>query len=124
MAENLAHIVVVDDEEELANILTESFELENFKVSEFHSAEDALSQIFNLDFDVIISDAHMPGMNGMDFLKEVKAKREKPFFFFLCTGDLEITETQLIEAGGTALISKPYNLFDLIEIVQEHLEKK
>ncbi|MCR9203524.1 MAG: response regulator [Halobacteriovoraceae bacterium] len=124
MSDTLGHIVVVDDEEELANILSESFELENFKVTEFHSAEDALSQIFNIDFDVIISDAHMPGMNGMDFLREVKSKKTEPFFFFLCTGDLEITETALMEAGGTALIPKPYNLFDLIEIVTEHLQKK
>jgi len=123
VSDSKGHIVVVDDEVDLANILTETFEMEQYKVSEYHCAEDALKDIDSLgEVQVIISDAHMPGMGGMDFLKSLKEKNLKPFHFFLCTGDMEITEEELIAAGGTKLISKPYNLFDLIDVVKDILE--
>lgn len=125
MTSYLGHILVVDDEVDLANILTEAFELENFQVTECHSADDALKNIEFINPDIVISDAHMPGMNGMDFLRELRSRVDedkiKPFFFYLCTGDMEITEEELIEAGGTGLISKPYDLFDLLEIIKEKL---
>ena len=56
MADCKGHIVVVDDEVDLANILTETFEMEDYKVSEYHSAEEALKDIEHLDFQVIISE--------------------------------------------------------------------
>lgn len=121
MSDTQKHIVVVDDEKDLAGILKESFEMEGYRVYEFHSAEEALEKIEAIPFDAILSDAHMPGMNGMDFLKELKERLPKDFLFFLCTGDLEITEKQLKDAGGAALISKPYNLFDVIDFVAKFL---
>lgn len=123
MTQSLGHVVIVDDEEELAEILMESFELENYTVTVFHSAEAALAEIDSLTFDSIVSDAHMGGMSGMDFLKELKKRDLGSYSFFLCTGDLEITESELKEAGGTALISKPYNLFELIEVVANSIKE-
>jgi CheY-like chemotaxis protein len=117
---NECHIIIVDDEPDLAEILAESLELEDFKVSRFLSAEEALKALKGHDdFHVVISDAHMPGMNGLDFLVTLKKDFRHQFLFYLCTGDLEVTEEDLKNRGGSALICKPYNLFDLVDTIKE-----
>ena len=118
------HVIVVDDQEDLANILTEALEMEGFKVSEFHSAVDALEKIDGIDFDVIISDAHMPGMGGLEFFQRVKEKFKKPHLFYLCTGDMDITSSDFEAQGGTKVISKPYNIFDLCDELSERAKKE
>lgn len=115
------HIVVVDDEVDLAEILTESLELEDFKVSRFHSAEEALKRLKGEHFDVVISDSHMPGMNGLTLLENLKKQSDHDFLFYLCTGDMEVTENEIIEKGGAGLFCKPYNLFDLVQILKNQL---
>lgn len=120
MNPNDCQVIVVDDEVDLAEILAESLELEDFKVSRYLNAEDALSDLKGRnDFHVVISDAHMPGMNGLELLDVLKKDFSHNFLFYLCTGDLEVTEGDLKERGGTGLISKPYNLFDLVDQVIE-----
>ncbi len=120
MNPNECQIIVVDDEPDLAEILAESLELEDFKVSRFLSAEEALKALKGHDdFHVVISDAHMPGMNGLEFLDVLKKDFKHNFLFYLCTGDLEVTENDLKERGGSALVKKPYNLFDLVDSVKE-----
>lgn len=121
MTPSECHIVVVDDEVDLAEILSESLELEDFKVSRFHSAEEALKRLKGEQFDVVISDSHMPGMNGMDFFEELKKQTPDNFHFYLCTGDMEVSEKDIIEKGGTGLFSKPYNLFDLVDALKSQL---
>lgn len=121
LAPSNCHVIVVDDEVDLANILAESLEMEDFKVSEYHCAEDALNGIETDDFNVVISDAHMPGMSGLELLKNLKERFSHPFLFFLCTGDMEISESKLKELGGTSLMTKPYNLFDLVDIIKDQI---
>lgn len=121
LSPNECHVVVVDDEVDLANILCESLEMEDFKVSEFHSAEEALNNLGTDNFSVVISDAHMPGKSGLELLKILKETYSHPFLFYLCTGDMEISESHLKELGGTCLITKPYNLFDLIDVIKDRI---
>lgn len=115
------HIVVVDDEEDLAEILSESLELEDFRVSSFHSAEEALKRLKGEEFHVVISDSHMPGMNGLEMFEELKKQSPQKFLFYLCTGDMEVSKKDIIERGGAGLFSKPYNLFDLVDALKSQL---
>ncbi len=120
MNPNECQIIIVDDEPDLAEILAESLELEDFKVLCFLSAEEALKALKgHNDFHVVISDAHMPGMNGLEFLDILKKDFQHDFLFYLCTGDLEVSESDLKERGGSGLVSKPYNLFDLVDTLKE-----
>lgn len=123
MNPNDCQIIVVDDEPDLAEILSESLELEDFKVSRFLNAEEALKVLKGRnDFHVVISDAHMPGMSGLELLDTLRKDFNHEFLFYLCTGDMEVTEEDLISRGGNGLISKPYNLFDLVDKVKEDID--
>lgn len=116
-------ILIVDDEPDLAEIAAETFEMEDFDVTFKLSGEDAYKFFLEQEkVDVIISDAHMPGMKGMELLEQVKNSDRPDPLFYLCTGDVELVESNLIAKGGKGLISKPYSLFDLVERVAKDLK--
>ena len=119
MSEKQIHILVVDDEIELSNVLGEALELEDFKVTIFNSAVEALEKVLDIDFEVVISDHNMPEMNGDEFFLKLKEKMDRPFFFYLSTGDMDIDEGEMQEMGVTKLVMKPYNIFELCDEIKE-----
>lgn len=116
-------VLIVDDEEDLAEICAESFELEDYQVAFRLSGEEALD-FFNehAHVHVVVSDSHMPGMKGMELFEAIK-KSDKPMpLFYLCTGDIELSEEELRAKGITGLVNKPFSLDDLIARVAKDLE--
>jgi len=112
------HIVVVDDEPEIVSLVSETLEMDDFIVTSFTCPMQALNSLGDLEFNVIISDAHMPGMTGMEFLAKTKESIERPFFFFLCTGDMSIDTEKFESLGGTKIISKPFSIIELGETIR------
>ena len=122
MQPNEVKVLVVDDEVDLAQLVSESFELEDFQVDVAYAGDKALELCQNDVYNVILSDAHMPGMTGMEFFSKVKELYAgKPFLFYLCTGDADFTSEEFQALGGTEVISKPYDLFSLIDQIKEKL---
>lgn len=112
------HVVVVDDEPEIVSLVSETLEMDDFVVTSFTCPMQALNSLGDLEFNVIISDAHMPGMTGMEFLAKTKESIERPFFFFLCTGDMSIDTEKFESLGGTKIIPKPFSIIELGEIIR------
>lgn len=122
MDKSLIHILIVDDEEDLTEISADTFESEGFKVSSFFTGDDALT-FFNSGekIDVIISDSHMPGISGIELLENIVASEIKTPLFYLCTGDIEVQENDIIEKGAKGLVVKPYDLDALVERVSKDM---
>ncbi len=119
LSDSKTHVLVVDDESELAEILCEALEMDGFKVTSFENSVMALAKASDLDFDVVISDHHMPGMSGEEFFHRLKSEIERPFLFYLCTGDMGIDSSEFEKAGGTKVVTKPYNIFELSSEIKE-----
>jgi DNA-binding response OmpR family regulator len=107
-------ILIVDDEQELLEMYQDFLELEGFTVF------SALSAILgneilkaNPQIQVIISDSHMPGMSGLEFLKLVSMLPSKPLFY-LATGDIDQSKESIVQLGGTGLIAKPFDINEVI----------
>ncbi|HMG27939.1 MAG TPA: response regulator, partial [Acidimicrobiia bacterium] len=64
-----ASILVVDDEPAIQDILTWSLTAEGYNVATASSGEEALTRFKEQDFDVIVTDLVMPGLNGLDLLE-------------------------------------------------------
>lgn len=109
-ATEVIHVLHVDDKPSLTEIVSEFLEDIHDKiiVASETSAGDALDRLFNSDeeYDCIVSDYEMPGMNGQDFLEAVREKRPNlPFILFTGKGSEEIA-SQAISSGVTDYLRK------------------
>jgi len=115
-------VLIVDDDIDLAELLVESFELEDFYVDKVLCAEEALERCKSNHYDVIISDQNMKEMNGLQLLEKLNVSLKKKFLFYLSTGDIVIDKEDFKGMGGTDIIAKPYDLFDFIERIGQDLK--
>ena len=75
-----AHILIVDDDEAIRELLKEFFQGLGYKITTAANGSEALTMISQHNFDCIISDHVMPDMNGLELLEQlVKQERRSPF---------------------------------------------
>ena len=74
MNDFIAHILVVDDDEEIRSLIKQYLNENNFLVTTSDSAEDAEEKILIIKFDLIVLDVMMTGKNGLEFIKQNKLK--------------------------------------------------
>ena len=72
------HILVIDDDERLRNLLKQFLEKNGFRVSDVENANAAKEIMKSLIFDLLVIDIMMPGQNGLDLLKEIRLKNNVP----------------------------------------------
>lgn len=111
-------ILIVDDEEDLREILSEDFSLQGATVFTAKNGRDAFDIAVRELPHVILSDVRMPGGDGVELLKRVReVYGVAPPHVFLLTGfsDLKAEEAALL--GGQGLVSKPFSLKQLRERV-------
>lgn len=109
--QNLLTLLVVDDETAIQKILTHYFK-DTFTVVSCNNGREALAWMYKGNFpDVIVADVNMPELNGMDFLKEVKASAlyDAVPLLFLSGNDSSDTRIACLEAGADDFIIKPFN---------------
>ncbi len=114
-------ILIVDDEEDLLDLVAESFESEGFCVDKVLSGEEALELCKKTNYDAVLSDHHMPGMGGLELFEKLQSIYEKRCHFYLCTGDFSVDGDDFKARGGCDVISKPYDLFELIARIENNL---
>ena len=88
MSEEKKHILIIDDEEGIRELLKEYLESENFFVSTAKDAEDAKNKIQLLEFDLLIVDIMMPGQSGLELTKEIRKDKDTPIIFLTAMGEL------------------------------------
>lgn len=117
------NILLVDDEVNILKSLSRL--LKNYQVTALTSAEDALLVAQQLEFDVVISDYKMPGMNGVTFLTKFM-KLQPDCIRMILTGyaDLESAQLAINDAEVFRFINKPWNNFEIINAVTKGLEHK
>ena len=119
-------IAIVDDEEMVLTSLRSFLLLEtDYEVETFSSPQTAVAALRDKPVDLVISDYLMPGMNGIEFLLEVK--RLHPFATrILLTGyaDKENAIKAINEVGLYQYVEKPWNNDDLKITIQNGLERR
>ena len=89
MENNKIHILVVDDDNRIRNLLKEYLNDNNYIVSTSENAENAKIKLGHLKFDLIVLDVMMPGQNGYDFTNEIKKKLKVPIILLTAKGEVE-----------------------------------
>jgi CheY-like chemotaxis protein len=108
-------ILVVDDEENLNWSIVTSLRKERYLVEGARSAEEAIRLLWTQDFDVIISDIKMPGMDGFDLLSWVRVHRPGLRILMITAFGSITVRTQALQQGAVAYLEKPFDLRALKE---------
>ena len=108
-----ASILLVDDEKDFIEVLSQRFEVQGFHVEAVYSGQDALELLAHKSYDAIVLDLSMPGMDGMETLKEIK-KRRPNMQIIILTGHATLeTGIEAMKLGASDFIEKPVD-FDLL----------
>ena len=78
----ISHILVVDDDDGIRELVKQYLDQNNYLVSTANSAEDALEKVKIIKFDLIVLDIMMPGKSGLEFTSENKKKIDNGFIIF------------------------------------------
>ncbi len=109
----MKHIFVVDDEKNIRNLIEKYFEKEGFKVSVYENGENLLENLEAIKPDLLVLDIMMPGTDGLELCKKIRAKSEMPIIF-VSAKDEEIDKILGIEIGGDDYLTKPFSPKELV----------
>jgi CheY-like chemotaxis protein len=117
------HILVVDDEPGIAALLVEVLEHYGYRVQTAGDGAEALRLLEGHSYDLILSDTQMPGLNGIEFYRELE--RRHPALagrMVFITGDLLNAEKRrFLESTGAPCLAKPFDLADVQRVVRRRL---
>lgn len=113
-------ILIVDDETEIAAILSQRLELKGFRTKTAQSGNEAYEILRGEVFDLIISDIRMPNGDGVSLLKRLRADGNRTPLLFV-TGFADIEKEEAIRLGASDLLAKPMTGADLFEAVRKIL---
>src|ERR1700723_3849276 len=108
----MIHILVVDDERSICELLEITFRKEGHRVEVAHSVEAAKRKLESQIFDIIISDVRMPGATGVDLLKFTKEISPNSFFLLITGVPTVETAIAAINSGADRYVIKDHELVD------------
>ena len=118
----VAHILVVDDDEGIRNLVKKYLNENNYLVTTANSAEDAFEKIQIIKFDIIILDIMMPGKSGLEFIKENQKKLDTPVILLTAKGEAD-ERVEGLEVGADDYLPKPFEPKELRLRIQNIIRK-
>ena len=119
-----ASVLLVDDEDQFLDALSQRLETRGLKVDTVTSGEEALKQVEDQNFDAIIVDRAMPGIDGIETLKRIKEKRPDLEIIIL-TGHATVKSgIDAMKLGAEDFLEKPVDLNELLAKIGEAKNKR
>ena len=116
-------LLLIDDDESLCELLEEYLTGEGFVVESVHTGPDGIARATSDEWDAIILDVMLPGMNGFDVLKRIQARTKTPVLMLTARG--EDTDTVLgLELGADDYVAKPCSPRVLVARLRNLLRRK
>jgi putative nucleotidyltransferase with HDIG domain len=118
------HVLVVDDEKSICDILSQYLQKIGYQVTSARTGEDALQVIGRETIDMVLSDIKMPGMSGVDLLKQIK-ERNRSVPVLLTTGFPTLdTAIEALKLGAYDYLTKPFHLEEIGEKIKRALASR
>ena len=118
----IAHILVVDDDDDIRSLVKKYLYDNNFLITTAENAEDAKKKIELIRFDLIILDIMMPGKSGLEFISENKKKLQTPIILLTAKGEPN-ERIEGLEMGADDYLPKPFEPKELILRIKNILDK-
>ena len=117
-----AHILVVDDDDRIRDLVKQYLNENDYFVSTAINAEDAQEKVNTIKFDLIVLDIMMPGKSGLDFTEENKNKIYTPIILLTAKGEAD-ERVHGLEVGADDYLSKPFEPKELLLRIKNILNK-
>ena len=117
-----AHILVVDDDDRIRDLVKQYLNENNYLVTTAINAEDAQKKVEIIKFDLIVLDIMMPGKSGLEFTTDNKNKLYTPIILLTAKGEAE-ERVQGLEVGADDYLSKPFEPKELVLRIKNILNK-
>jgi DNA-binding response OmpR family regulator len=117
-------VLLVDDEVEFVNTLAQRLKLRDLLVDTVYDGPQALDFIRKLEPDVIVLDLKMPGLHGIEVLREIKKTRSEIQVIILTGHGTEKDEEEARKLGGFDFLHKPADIDLLIAKIKEAFQEK
>lgn len=119
----MTRILIVDDDAEFRASLLEVLKEEGYDAETSGSAKEALSHDSSADYDVILLDFMMPGLNGIDALAETRKRHPKAKIIMITAFATVDNAVSAVRRGAAEYISKPFKINDLLTTIRRVLEQ-
>jgi two-component system response regulator CpxR len=106
-------ILIIDDDEELCELVSEYLTVEGFEMEEVHDGEAGLKKALGDQFDLAILDVMLPKMNGFDVLRELRKTSKLPVLMLTARGE-DMERIVGLEIGADDYLPKPFNPRELV----------
>ena len=113
MENNKLHILIVDDDDRIRDLLKDYLINNNYIISTAENAEEAKEKLKYIKFDILILDVMMPGQSGYELTAEIKKTIQVPIILLTAKGEVE-NRIKGLELGADDYIGKPFEPKELL----------
>jgi two-component system, OmpR family, response regulator CpxR len=118
----IRRLLIIDDDVELCELITEFLEPDNFEVTSVHSGTKGLEVALNHTFDLIVLDVMLPGTRGFEVLQRIRHSSRVPVIMLTARGQ-EVDRILGLEIGADDYLPKPFNPRELAARIQAVLRR-
>lgn len=118
----MPHILLIDDDEKLADLLGQFFERYHFTLSNVTRPSDGLKQIASKLFDLVILDIMLPEMDGFEVCKQIRKQSNIPIIMLTARGEV-LDRVVGLELGADDYLAKPFEPRELVVRIQNILKR-
>ncbi len=113
-------ILIVEDEEDIANLEKDYLELADFEVEVSTDGEDGLTKALSIDYDLFILDLMLPGIDGFEICRQIRENKNTPIILVSAKKD-DIDKIRGLGLGADDYMTKPFSPSELVARVKAHL---
>ena len=115
------HLLVVEDEEKLARFVELELEHEGYEVTKSGNGREALDLALENDYDLILLDIILPGLNGLEVMRRLQKEKDTPVIL-LTARDAVMDKVAGLDAGAVDYITKPFAIEELLARIRVALK--
>lgn len=115
-------VLIVEDEERIARFIEMELSYEGYQVEKAFDGRTGLEKALNGNFDIIILDIMLPGLNGMEVLRRIRRSSSVPVIM-LTARDTTIDKVTGLDGGADDYITKPFEIEELLARIRNALRK-
>lgn len=119
----MQHILIVEDESKIARFVSLELKHEGYETTCIADGREALEAALNNDYDLIVLDVMLPGLNGIEILRRLRAVKDTPVII-LTARDAVVDKVSGLDLGADDYMTKPFAIEELLARIRVALKKR